>query len=268
MNMLLEFLPSSADLLVGSYSTGLPEMHALTGAGRISIAELRKVLQRLGRSELSDDEIGAIMRQSDKDRDGYITLDEFTATPTVGPAPRASPPPQVQRVVDMGTLPDGWEQMTYLQKEEALSNSYKADRRSGRGSTAYLARLKSALLYELSRSGDLPDVQLRGVGMHQEQKKKRKASKAQQKKKRKTSKDLIAFLDDEILRLLEGERECLKKLGQCMPDQRHRHPVWDDGEEGMKNFRLRPFGAQRSTHISKPESYTVIPTGVVRRKVT
>lgn len=234
-------------------------MHALTGAGRISIAELRKALQRLGvRSELSDDEIGAIMRQSDKDSDGYITLDEFTATPTVGPAPRASPPPQVQRVVDMGTLPDGWEQMTSAsQKRKALSNSYQADRRDGRGSTAYLTRVKSALLYELSCNGDLPDVQLRCVGMHQGQKKKRKAGKA-----------LIAWLDDEILRLLEGERECLAALGQCMPDQRHRQPVWDDGERGMLNFRLRPFGAQPFTHISKPESYTVIPNGVVRWKVT
>jgi Ca2+-binding EF-hand superfamily protein len=57
-------------------------MDVLAGAGRISIAELRKALRRLGvRRQLSDDEIGRILRQSDKDGDGYVTLDEFEASP-------------------------------------------------------------------------------------------------------------------------------------------------------------------------------------------
>ncbi len=202
-------------------------MDVLAGAGRISIAELRKALRRLGvRRQLSDDEIGRILRQSDKDGDGYVTLDEFAASSRL----RSSPPPQAQRVVDMGMLPDGWEQMTTAsQKRKALLLC-----RSGRSPMAYLARVKNALLYELSCSGNVSQVRLRRAqGMHQARQQKRKASKA-----------LIAWLDDEILRLLEGDRECLVALGQCMPDRGHRQPVWDDGEAGVPNFQLRPFGTQ------------------------
>ena len=147
---------------------------------------------------MSDDEIGRILQQSDKDGDGYVELDEFAASPRL----RSSPPPQMQRVVIMSMLPDGWEQMTTAsQKRKALLLC-----RSGRSPTAYLARVKNALLYELSYSGDVSHVQLR-----------RDQGIPGPVTKRKVSKALIAWLDDEILRLVEGERECqLRSVSACL----------------------------------------------------
>lgn len=51
--------------------------------GKISMVELGCVLRSLG-DDLSDDELGLMVRDADKDGDGYIDLDEFITLNTVG----------------------------------------------------------------------------------------------------------------------------------------------------------------------------------------
>jgi hypothetical protein len=204
----------------------------LDGDGRISVGELRKALRRLGVGrDLSDVEIGAILRQSDRDGDGYVSFDEFTPSPTPRALPPLAPRGAARRVVDVSVLPDGWQHMASLsQRRKALLRGS-----GGRGgSTAYLTRLKNALLYELSRSLEPPPPANPHVGT---------GNKVRQKQDT-VSRATIAWIDDEVLRLLGEERQCLAALGQCMPDQAHRQPVWDDGEPGLLNLRLRRFSGK------------------------
>eukprot|EP01048_Picozoa_sp_COSAG05_P001761 COSAG05_NODE_61_length_23137_cov_22.080693_12_plen_854_part_00 len=219
----------------------------LDGDGRISVLELRKVLRRLGVSrDLSENELAAILRQGDADGDGYITLDEFRTSPLPRPLPLlpASQParPAQGPVAALHEVLPGWEQLsTLVQKQKALLED------SGQQATLsdrdhYLARVKTALLYELAHAS--------GEKKQEKQKKQEKRARARAGGSSRRSRNsvqqekVIAWLDDEILRLLGSERQCLAALGQVMPDLAHRKPVWDDGEPGVLNLRLRQFKGQ------------------------